>query len=139
MQAPAAEIRDEPPTTWVENAPGLRWRRMVEANGAAMVMYWMRPGIRFQAHSHPVAELGVVLQGGGTTRIGSESRSLRAGDSFYIPPGVPHSFVVDEGTAVLMLNVTVPLSGGEAGASYAGIETLISEALDSRESEAPNL
>jgi quercetin dioxygenase-like cupin family protein len=85
-------------------------RRMVEGDGASIVLYRIEPGTSFATHVHPFAELGVVLAGEGRFELPDEARVLREGDSFYIPADVPHGFTVPEGTAtVVMINVTVPV------------------------------
>jgi oxalate decarboxylase/phosphoglucose isomerase-like protein (cupin superfamily) len=42
-------------------------------------------------HTHPIAEVVIVVSGESEFTIGSEQRRLRAGGIAFIPPGVPHS------------------------------------------------
>jgi quercetin dioxygenase-like cupin family protein len=103
-------VREEPPSHWVVAAPGAQMRRMVEGDGASIVLYRIEPGTKFESHVHPFAELGVVLAGEGRFELTQESRVLREGDSFYIPAETAHGFSVPEGaTTVVMINVTVPV------------------------------
>jgi quercetin dioxygenase-like cupin family protein len=41
-------------------------------------------------HQHPNEQIGIVLTGTLSFTIGGETRSLRAGDTYNIPGGVPH-------------------------------------------------
>jgi quercetin dioxygenase-like cupin family protein len=82
---------------------------MVEGNGCSISLYRMASGRRFERHDHPFPELGVCLAGRGRLLIGEEERKLREGDSFYIPGGMPHGFVVAPGGPVVVMNVTCPL------------------------------
>lgn len=83
---------------------------MVEVKGTTMLLYRIPAGTRFEAHTHPTPELGVVLSGAGQARFGNSVRALEAGDSFYIPSGIVHDFVASGTGPVVMLNVTVPFS-----------------------------
>jgi quercetin dioxygenase-like cupin family protein len=43
-------------------------------------------------HTHPGTEISYILEGGGTLDIDGEApRELKAGDSFVVPAGKPHS------------------------------------------------
>jgi len=117
---PPPPVREESPGRWVVAAPGAQMRQMVEGDGASIILYRIEPGTRFDDHSHPFAELGVVLAGEGLFSSSDRVRTLREGDSFYIPAGASHGFSVPEGReTVVMLNVcvTVPSDVGEDTAS----------------------
>jgi len=101
-------VLDRPPPPWQKISDGIRVRPMVEGNGSAIILYYLDAGHRFARHEHACAELAVVLAGLGRTHIGSEERTLREGDSVYIPPGVPHGLEVDRTGPMVMMNVTVP-------------------------------
>ena len=47
-----------------------------------------------EMHSHPHEQMGMVLEGKAIFTIGSEERTLQAGDLFRIPSNVPHKVVV---------------------------------------------
>jgi len=82
---------------------------MVEANGSTIFLYRLEPGRSFGSHRHPFPELGVVLAGEGRMSVAGEERSLREGDSYYIPADAPHGFEVTSKGPVIMMNVTSPL------------------------------
>jgi mannose-6-phosphate isomerase-like protein (cupin superfamily) len=125
-------VVDHSPPPWVDFSPGVRVRRMVEANGTALILYRVQPKIRFALHDHAYSELGVVLSGGGRCRLGDEDRHLRAGDSFYVPPGVPHDFRAQASGPTVLLNVTVPLHATSDPANPIDLEQL-AKVLRSRE------
>ncbi len=56
-------------------------------------------GSEVTKHSHPHEQGGIVLFGALEFTIGAETKVLREGDSYIIPPNVPHSVKVVEGPA----------------------------------------
>jgi quercetin dioxygenase-like cupin family protein len=73
-----------------------------------MVMYRIEPGRVFPRHTHPHVQCGQVLEGGGTFLVGDSSWTMRAGDSYYIPPNVPHELHTDGSVASVILDVFAP-------------------------------
>ncbi len=66
-------------------------------------------------HTHPGAEFGYVVDGGGTFGMkGSADRAVKTGDAFSVPPGTPH--YLQNGTAktrvlsVYVVDKTKPLA-----------------------------
>lgn len=110
MESPSPRIRESPVSEWVALSSGIRARIMVEGNGSSIILYRLDAGSRFERHSHPFPELGVVLMGRGFALIGDEKRAVREGDAYFFPGGSLHGFEVDEGEPVVLLNVTVPLT-----------------------------
>jgi unsaturated pyranuronate lyase len=105
----SSRVRYKAAPEWEALADGIHARRMVEGNGTSIILYRLDSGRRFERHDHPFPELGVVLAGQGRVLIEDEARTLRAGDSFFIPGGTPHGFEVDAEGPVVLMNVTVPL------------------------------
>lgn len=57
------------------------------------VLHWdMEDGSEVPPHSHPHEQFGYVIKGGFDMLIGEERATLKAGDSYIIPPDVPHCF-----------------------------------------------
>ena len=54
----------------------------------------LEPHSVVEEHSHPHEQVGMVLRGRVTFFIGGEEKTLRPGDMFRIPGGVPHRVVV---------------------------------------------
>ena len=53
-------------------------------------------------HSHPNEQVGLILSGDLEFTIGGETRTLKPGEMFRIPGGVPHSVVaLDQPVRVL--------------------------------------
>jgi quercetin dioxygenase-like cupin family protein len=103
-------VRDQPPPKWIDAAPGVRMRPLVEGVGVTLVLYQMEPGTRFDAHRHEFGELGVVLQGAGYLTVEGEERELRAGESYYLPPNSLHGLTVAEGSEpMVMIDVAASL------------------------------
>jgi quercetin dioxygenase-like cupin family protein len=46
-----------------------------------------------EEHSHPHEQVGMLLEGEAVFWIGGEEKTLRAGDVYQIPGGVPHRVV----------------------------------------------
>jgi quercetin dioxygenase-like cupin family protein len=45
------------------------------------------------AHSHPHRQVTYIERGNFEITIGSETRQLSAGDSFFVPPNIPHGVI----------------------------------------------
>lgn len=43
-------------------------------------------------HQHPEEQFGYVIKGGFKMVVGEETSVLEAGDAYFIPAGVPHTF-----------------------------------------------
>ena len=108
MAVPRPPLREEPPPQWEPAGEGALMRRMVEGPGAELILYRIPPGTRFELHTHPNSELGVILSGEGDLLLQDTRRSVRPGDSFFIPPGTAHGFAVPaKGEQVVILNADV--------------------------------
>lgn len=122
MDESIPRISDQPAVRWVTVAKGVRMRPMVEGAGVAVVLYRIAPGTRFAPHVHDFVELAVVVSGKGQVFYEGSFRTVRGGDSFFVPAGGSHGFVVPEnGGPVVTLNVTVGVSGRTNGPSAAEI------------------
>jgi quercetin dioxygenase-like cupin family protein len=58
-------------------------------------------------HHHPHEQAGTVLEGVLILTIGDETRHLRYGDAYAIPPNVPHGATTDE-QGCLVIDVFTP-------------------------------
>ena len=66
------------------------------------------PHAEVPTHSHPHEQLGLLIEGELDLRIGDQERSLRPGDTYVIPSGVPHGARSGKSRA-LVLDVFYPL------------------------------
>jgi quercetin dioxygenase-like cupin family protein len=64
--------------------------RVVEGERMTMAVVDLDPGAVLTEHHHENEQLGFVIAGIITMRIGGEKRELRAGDTYTIPSHVPH-------------------------------------------------
>ena len=66
-----------------------------------MVYVEFRRGAVGYLHTHPHRQVTFVAQGVFEVQIGPEKRTLRAGDSYFIPPDVEHGVLaLEDGTLV---------------------------------------
>jgi quercetin dioxygenase-like cupin family protein len=95
-------------TAWHEILPGVRRRILSHGAAAMLVLYRIEPGRVFPRHTHPHAQLGTFLEGGGTFQVGDSSWTVRAGDAYYIPPNVPHELRTDATRPSVVLDAFAP-------------------------------
>ncbi len=65
-----------------------------------MIAAELAPDADVPTHSHPHEQIGMVIEGELEFWIGDERRTLRPGDMFMIPGGVPHGARAGKGRAV---------------------------------------
>jgi quercetin dioxygenase-like cupin family protein len=69
------------------------------------------PGRGFPTHDHPEEQFGLIMEGEMELTIGEETKLLRKGDLYAIPPSVPHSGrTIDQ--ACLVLDIFSPPRAG---------------------------
>lgn len=82
-------------------APGIT---MQSFSGGALMANWVTiaPEQAIPTHQHPHEQIGVILEGGMELTIGDETRTLRPGDAYSVPPNLPHGGrAMDDGCVVL--------------------------------------
>jgi len=58
------------------------------------VLHWnMKDGSIIPLHHHAEEQFGYVIKGGFKMNIGGEEAVLGKGDSYFIPPHIPHTFI----------------------------------------------
>jgi quercetin dioxygenase-like cupin family protein len=75
---------------WHEAFSGVKRRVLSHSTTGVMVLYRIEPGKIFPLHSHPHAQFGVFLEGGGDFIVEGNTWKMKKGDSYFIPPGVMH-------------------------------------------------
>jgi len=90
------------PSAWQEMLPGVKRRVLSHSPLGMMAHFRLDPDSVLPLHSHPHAQFGVFLEGGGEFRVGDLVWKMKKGDSYYIPPGVPHELRVGGGGAVVV-------------------------------------
>ena len=53
----------------------------------------LEDGTLVESHAHPEEQMGYIIKGSLEVTIGDEKAVLGAGDAYFAPPDVPHSFV----------------------------------------------
>jgi quercetin dioxygenase-like cupin family protein len=77
---------------------------MQSVTGGKLMANWVtiEPHREVPRHQHPHEQLGIMLEGALEMTIGDETRLLRPGDAYTIPPNLPHGARThDEGCVVL--------------------------------------
>ena len=64
--------------------------RAVNGERMTMAVIDLEPNVALPEHHHENEQLGFVIAGIITMRIGSEKQELRVGDTYSIPSHVPH-------------------------------------------------
>ncbi len=69
--------------------PGVNMQSMP---GGKLMAIWVTidPNIDFPYHQHPHEQMGFMLEGALELTMNGESRNLRPGDAYAIPPFLPH-------------------------------------------------
>ena len=67
--------------------------RAINGQRLTVALVDLAPNTVVQEHRHGNEQLGFIVQGELTFTIGGETRTLRAGETYAIPPDVPHSAV----------------------------------------------
>jgi quercetin dioxygenase-like cupin family protein len=92
------ELRDiSPLQIW----PGLIARALTGAE-ATVAQIELEPDVDVPEHSHVNEQIGILLGGSMTFRIGAESRELQPGGTWIIPAYVPHSVTAGPDGATLI-------------------------------------
>jgi len=76
--------------------------RVVEGAEMTFAVVELDPHAVALLHHHANEQIGIVLRGTMTFKIGSETRVLKAGDTYEIPANVPHEATAGpDGAAVI--------------------------------------
>lgn len=76
----------------LETVEGRSGEIIIVGEKAMMMRLTIQPNIPASPHSHPHEQMGLVLKGEGTLYISGETRHLKQGTSFWVPPNAPHNF-----------------------------------------------
>jgi quercetin dioxygenase-like cupin family protein len=64
--------------------------RTVDGDHCSLAIVELDAGSVVAEHSHPNEQLGMVIRGSVSFRVGDETRLLGPGDTWRIPPNSPH-------------------------------------------------
>jgi quercetin dioxygenase-like cupin family protein len=76
--------------------------RSVHGERLTLAVVELDPGSVVPEHRHDHEQLGIVLRGDVTFRVGDETRALTAGGTWLIPSNVPHEVRVGPDGAVVI-------------------------------------
>ena len=76
--------------------------RAVSGERITLAVVELDPGAVVAEHAHENEQLGLVLRGSMSFRVGDETRELGPGGTWSIPPGVPHEVHVGPQGAVVI-------------------------------------
>jgi quercetin dioxygenase-like cupin family protein len=76
--------------------------RSVHGERLTIAVVELDPGSVVPEHSHDNEQLGIVLSGTLSFRVGDEERDLGPGGTWRIPPNVPHEVRVGSNGAVVL-------------------------------------
>lgn len=91
---------------WEEVGPGLKRQIMGYDDKIMLVKVDFQPGAVGVLHQHYHSQVTYVESGAFEMTIGGETKVIRAGDSYYIPPHVMHGCVCVE--AGVLIDVFSP-------------------------------
>ncbi len=102
-------------------APGIT---MQSFSGGALMANWVtiEPDRAIPVHQHPHEQIGVILEGGMELTIGDETRTLRPGDAYSVPPHLPHGGRAT-GDGCVVLDVFTPVREDYAALARAAAGT----------------
>jgi len=86
---------------WDEMAPGVVRQILGYDNEILLANVKFEKGGIGAMHDHFHSQVSYVLEGSFEVTIGSETKVLKKGDSFYIPPNVSHGAVCLEAGALI--------------------------------------
>jgi quercetin dioxygenase-like cupin family protein len=76
--------------------------RAVDGERVGFAVVELEPSTVVPEHSHENEQLGIVLRGSVSFRVGDEVRDLEAGGTWRIPPNVPHEVHAGQEGAVVL-------------------------------------
>jgi quercetin dioxygenase-like cupin family protein len=74
--------------------------RLLQGPTASAIFVEAREDARVPEHAHG-AQWGIVVDGELNLTIGGKMRTLRRGDEYFVPPGVPHAATLKAGSRVI--------------------------------------
>jgi quercetin dioxygenase-like cupin family protein len=76
-----------------EFAAGILLQQLGRGENINAVHWNFEDGAVLGKHHHPQEQFGFIIKGAFEVTIGDETQVLKAGDAYFVPSNVPHSFV----------------------------------------------
>jgi quercetin dioxygenase-like cupin family protein len=83
--------------------------RAIQGERITLGVVELDPNAVVPEHSHENEQLGIVLSGSLTFRIGNETRELRRGDTYVIPANLPHEVTATGADGAVVIDVFAPI------------------------------
>jgi quercetin dioxygenase-like cupin family protein len=77
-------------TKAVEMLPGVVRRTMTDGERMMLILVTINAGAVVPSHTHPHEQTGYLVSGRMEFKLGNEKLELEPGDSWLVPPDVPH-------------------------------------------------
>jgi quercetin dioxygenase-like cupin family protein len=81
--------------------------RAIHGSRVTFAVVEIEPHAELPEHSHENEQLGIVLRGSVTFRVGNEEKTVEAGGTWSIPTGTPH-FVRGGADGAVVLDIFAP-------------------------------
>ncbi len=75
--------------------------RVIHGDRMTMAFFGVEAGSRVPEHAHPHEQIGTVIRGVIDMVVGDETFTVRAGEAYHVPGGVPHSGLCREDTELV--------------------------------------
>jgi quercetin dioxygenase-like cupin family protein len=85
----------------VLTSPGIFRRTMTDGERMMLCEVHLAEGAVLPSHVHPHEQTGYLVSGRLSLKIGDERRQVAPGDSWMVPPDVPHEARAIEATLVI--------------------------------------
>jgi unsaturated pyranuronate lyase len=95
--------------------------RSVEGERLNLAVVELEPSSVVPEHSHENEQLGIVLRGSLSFRVGDEVRDLAAGATYRIAPNVPHEVLGAGPEGAVVIDVFAPVRADWAGLERIGV------------------
>ena len=86
---------------WAESAPGIKRKVLCWDDTVMMVHFVFEPGAVGAMHHHPHAQCSFIEAGSFDVTIAGRTERLVKGDSYLVPPDVPHGVVAIGPSAIV--------------------------------------
>ncbi len=81
--------------------PGVERKILATGGGLMTAQFRFQKGAIGALHSHPHEQVGYVVSGSVDLTLEGKTQTLRAGDSYYVPPGLVHGVKALEDTVLV--------------------------------------
>ncbi len=92
-------MKDQNP--WVQICPGIKRQTLASGKTMYQMLATLEAGSKMPAHQHPQEQIVHILSGRMKLIVDGTPHDMKAGDSFYLAPNVPHGVETIEETQVV--------------------------------------